>query len=192
MYDNSTLLSTRFPQKLWKIVNECKTSAISWNTNGTSILLDYKKFHEQYLSPGNKIFKTSNITSFIRQLNLYGFRKVTSHNRDPMCNMKNPDIHEFTHDYFNRDCENLLTKVCRKASRKSKKIHQQHNNYYRHHQHQHQHDQGIKYFDAPTKDMKVYQQGLTRLQMCQVKKFHGYSANLFICKFIDNIQLTFN
>lgn len=156
--DNNAILSTRFPQKLWKIVNESKTSAIKWNNNGTSILLDYKKFHEQYLNPEIAIFKTSNITSFIRQLNLYGFRKVTSHNRDPICNSKNPDVHEFSHEFFNRERGDLLTKVCRKAGRKIKQIPQQQRQ-----------QQVTRYLNNEIKENRVYErQGLTRLQMCQV------------------------
>ncbi|XP_011304537.1 heat shock factor protein 3-like [Fopius arisanus] len=121
MYDDCLLLSTRFPQKLWRIVNDCTSGAISWSNNGGSILLDYKKFHNEYLDPNNSIFKTSNVTSFIRQLNLYGFRKVTSHSRDPQCNSRNPDVHEFIHENFQREHDELLKKVCRKASRKCRK-----------------------------------------------------------------------
>ena len=120
MYDECMMLSMRFPQKLWKIVNDCKSGAIQWSLNGSTILLDYKKFQEEYLSAKNPIFKTSNITSFIRQLNLYGFRKVTSHNRDPTCNSNNPDIHEFSHENFRSRRPDLLAKVCRKAGNKSR------------------------------------------------------------------------
>ncbi|XP_034949778.1 heat shock factor protein 5-like [Chelonus insularis] len=120
MYDYGVSLSTRFPQKLWKIVNECKTGAIQWSLNGATILLDYKKFHAEYLTPPYSVFKTNNITSFIRQLNLYGFRKVTSHNRDPLCNLRNPDIHEFIHSNFHRDRMDLLSKVYRKSSGKKR------------------------------------------------------------------------
>lgn len=120
------LQSMRFPQKLWRIVSECKTGAIRWSANGDTILLDYKKFQTDYLDMHRPIFKTKNITSFIRQLNLYGFRKVTSHNRDPICNSHNPHVHEFLHDNFRIDRIDLLLKVCRKTCVKSKCF--QHNN----------------------------------------------------------------
>lgn len=68
--------SAKFPRKLWDIVNSCTTGAISWSLDGTRILVNYKQFQEEYLSTNS--FKTDNVASFIRQLNLYGFRKVTS------------------------------------------------------------------------------------------------------------------
>ncbi|XP_043497176.1 heat shock transcription factor, Y-linked-like [Polistes fuscatus] len=119
MYDDR-ILSMRFPQKLWKIVNACKSGAIQWNTDGTSILLDYKQFQEEYLDGETSIFKTRNITSFIRQLNLYGFRKVTSHNRDPLCSCYNPNVHEFMHENFQAGRVELLSRVCRKSIGKNK------------------------------------------------------------------------
>ncbi|XP_029164312.1 heat shock factor protein 2-like isoform X2 [Nylanderia fulva] len=120
MFEDCVLQSMRFPQKLWRIVNECQTGAIRWGANGDTVLLDYKRFQTEYLDARRPIFKTSNITSFIRQLNLYGFRKVTSHSRDPICNSYNPHVHEFLHDYFRADRVDLLFKVCRKSSGKSK------------------------------------------------------------------------
>ncbi|XP_018397137.1 PREDICTED: heat shock transcription factor, X-linked-like [Cyphomyrmex costatus] len=120
MYEDCVLQSMRFPQKLWRIVNECKTGAIRWGTNGDTILLNYKRFQTEYLDTHRPIFKTSNITSFIRQLNLYGFRKVTCHGRDSACNSCNPHVHEFLHDSFRADRIDLLSKVCRKAGGKSR------------------------------------------------------------------------
>ncbi|KAM0733099.1 Heat shock transcription factor, X-linked member 4 [Formica fusca] len=118
--EHCVLQSMRFPQKLWRIVNECQTGAIRWGANGDTVLLDYKRFQTEYLDARRPIFKTSNITSFIRQLNLYGFRKVTSHSRDPICNSYNPHVHEFLHDNFRADRVDLLSKVCRKTGGKNK------------------------------------------------------------------------
>ncbi|CAG4943992.1 unnamed protein product [Colias eurytheme] len=52
---------------------------------------------------------------FVRQLNLYGFRKVTSHLQDPLCNSSNPYMHEYIHDYFQFGRPELLNKITRKA-----------------------------------------------------------------------------
>lgn len=123
--EHCVLQSMRFPQKLWRIVNECQTGAIQWSANGDTVLLDYKKFQTEYLDPRRPIFKTSNITSFIRQLNLYGFRKVTSHSRDPICNSYNPYVHEFLHENFRADRIDLLFKVCRKTGGKNKCLQQE-------------------------------------------------------------------
>ncbi|KAG7208764.1 hypothetical protein KM043_014959 [Ampulex compressa] len=123
MHDECIVLTLRFPQKLWRIVNECQTGAIKWGLNGRTILLDYKRFQEEYLDAGRSVFKTKNITSFIRQLNLYGFRKVTSHNRDPICNSHNPNVHEFLHESFRAGQPGLLEKVCRKTGVKARCCH---------------------------------------------------------------------
>jgi len=123
IFEDCVLQSMRFPQKLWQIVNECKTGAIQWGANGSTILLDYKRFQAEYLDARRPIFKTSNITSFIRQLNLYGFRKVTFHDRDSICKSYNPYVHEFVHDNFRADRIDLLSMVCRKTGAKGKYLH---------------------------------------------------------------------
>ncbi|XP_011865768.1 PREDICTED: heat shock factor protein 2-like [Vollenhovia emeryi] len=117
MYEDCVLQSMRFPQKLWRIVNECKSGAISWGEDGGTILLDYKRFQAEYLDTRRPIFKTNNITSFIRQLNLYGFRKVTYGRDSSGCDSCDPHVHEFLHSSFRADRADLLANVCRKAGR---------------------------------------------------------------------------
>jgi len=125
MYNDCVLQSMRFPQKLWRIVNECKTGAIGWGANGDTILLDYEKFQAEYLDARRPIFKTSNMTSFIRQLNLYGFRKITCQSREnTTCNSCNLYVHEFLHDNFRADQMDLLSRVCRKTNGKSRCSHE--------------------------------------------------------------------
>ncbi|XP_014478825.1 PREDICTED: uncharacterized protein LOC106746593 [Dinoponera quadriceps] len=151
MYEDCVLQSMRFPQKLWRIVNECKSGAIRWGANGDTILLDYKRFQTEYLDARRPIFKTTNITSFIRQLNLYGFRKVTyAQSRDPICNSHNPHVHEFLHDSFRADRADLLSRVCRKASGGKGKCFQ--------------HDAAKSAEDGPGMEANC----VSRLKMCQL------------------------
>ncbi|KAI5634516.1 HSF-type DNA-binding domain-containing protein [Phthorimaea operculella] len=111
--DKSSVSQMRFPQKLWYLLN-MRTDAILWGGTGRTILLNYNILHN-YLQCDNSIFKTTNIASFVRQLNLYGFRKVTSHLQDPLCNSSNPYMHEYIHDYFQYGRPEWLNKITRKA-----------------------------------------------------------------------------
>ncbi|GFX29203.1 HSF_DOMAIN domain-containing protein [Trichonephila clavipes] len=104
----------RFPQKLWKIANECQSGAVSWSPHGKSILLRYSLFKEEFMSTKSDFFKTDNISSFVRQLNLYGFRKVYDHTHK-QAYKANPDLHEFSNIYFQRDRSDLLDRVTRKS-----------------------------------------------------------------------------
>lgn len=78
---DASLLS--FPEKLWWIVNNPKCEVIHWNAQGTTVVIpSTQRFIADILnSPSSAIFKTKNFASFVRQLNLYGFRKVTEYPR---------------------------------------------------------------------------------------------------------------
>ncbi|CAN8031022.1 unnamed protein product [Ixodes persulcatus] len=115
------LLTLRFPKKLWRIVNECRSGAITWSGDGSAVVIDYSKFQSDYLDNRLDIFKTSNITSFIRQLNLYGFRKVSPQAKlTPSYELsvaapKSADVHVFRNDSFVRGRPDLLQGVARKT-----------------------------------------------------------------------------
>lgn len=64
-------------------------------------------------------FKTDNIASFIRQLNLYGFRKVYDNTHKQTYKIHN-DLHEFSNIYFQRNRPELLDYVARKSVLKDK------------------------------------------------------------------------
>lgn len=104
-------VTLKFPAKLWRIVNCCKTGAIVWEPDGDSIKVDRKKFEEQYLKAG-VFFKTANFQSFIRQLNIYGFRKI------PTNGPKNQDgaVFIYKHDFFKRGHPDYLSEVVRNTA----------------------------------------------------------------------------
>uniref|UniRef100_K1QRJ9 Heat shock transcription factor, Y-linked n=1 Tax=Magallana gigas TaxID=29159 RepID=K1QRJ9_MAGGI len=66
----------RFPVKLRKIIDTCQTDAIGWNQEGTVVRINKTVFETEYLSKAHRPFQTTSFSSFIRQLNFYGFQKV--------------------------------------------------------------------------------------------------------------------
>lgn len=94
-----------FLAKLWDMVNdESLQNIISWSKEGNSFVIKEKeKFTLQVLP---RYFKHCNLSSFIRQLNKYGFKKV-----QPIENQKEL---EFAHNYFLIDDPELLMKIKRK------------------------------------------------------------------------------
>ena len=119
------LSANKFPYKLWKIVNECESGSIKWNTSGRNIIVHKSQFQEEYLDPLKKTFKTSNIGSFIRQLNLYGFKKV-----QPACkqypgeNTGEQEIQEFHNIYFRRGRPDLVNELRRHVGVRRAKAHE--------------------------------------------------------------------
>ena len=105
-------MSNKFPGKLWRMVNTCTSGAIGWGNSGRTIIIHQAKFQEEYLNPPNCVFKTSNIGSFIRQLNLYGFRKMNALRVSDYFesdDVQPRGIHEFQNDCFARGRPDLLS-----------------------------------------------------------------------------------
>ncbi|KAM6911304.1 heat shock factor protein 5 [Lycodopsis pacificus] len=71
-----------FPAKLWCLVNDPVNEAICWDKDGLVVVIDQILVEQQLLSPRNSssasknsyAFKTANFSSFVRNLNLYGFK----------------------------------------------------------------------------------------------------------------------
>eukprot|EP00299_Pterocystis_sp_00344_P013873 c6840_g1_i1.p1 GENE.c6840_g1_i1~~c6840_g1_i1.p1 ORF type:complete len:223 (-),score=45.93 c6840_g1_i1:79-747(-) len=93
-----------FLNKTYDIVEDPSIDhIISWSDSGLSFVIhDTTLFCTQIL-PGH--FKHSNLASFVRQLNIYGFQKVG-----------NKNLWEFRHDKFRRNERHLLTQIKRKTS----------------------------------------------------------------------------
>lgn len=119
----------QFPYVLWRIVNECTSGAIRWAPNGNSILIDLNRFEKQYLASDSFYFKTKKILSFIRQLNIYGFTKIsnrttvlnnscaTFQRADMQSSMSDQfDYHQFKNHLFKQNRFDLLKHFVRRNS----------------------------------------------------------------------------
>ncbi|XP_027027496.2 heat shock factor protein 5-like [Tachysurus fulvidraco] len=76
----SSLKFSKFTGKLWHLVNDPEVGSVCWDASGEGILIYEQAFKAEVLMPQtrkvNAYFKTTCFRSFVRQLHLYGFRKL--------------------------------------------------------------------------------------------------------------------
>ncbi|GFZ15598.1 heat shock transcription factor A1E [Actinidia rufa] len=98
--ENGVLIAP-FLLKCHEMVDDQSTDAlISWSSNGDSFVISDVTEFESELLP--KYFKHNNFASFVRQLNIYGFRKI------------DPDRYEFANDQFIKGQKHLLKNIFRR------------------------------------------------------------------------------
>ncbi|KAJ6869780.1 hypothetical protein NC651_034484 [Populus alba x Populus x berolinensis] len=99
--ETSRSTPTPFLTKTFKIVDDHTIDdVISWNEDGSSFIVWNPTLFSRDLLP--KFFKHNNFSSFVRQLNTYGFRKVV------------PDRWEFSNECFRKGEKNLLCEIQRR------------------------------------------------------------------------------
>ncbi|BFZ19162.1 hypothetical protein BsWGS_22200 [Bradybaena similaris] len=112
--ENSSGNVPAFLIKLWTLVEDPSTDElIHWDSSGTSFhVYDQQRFSREILP---LYFKHNNIASFIRQLNMYGFRKVTHIDQGGL-KIEKDDL-QFQHQYFQRGERDMLQFIKRKVMR---------------------------------------------------------------------------
>lgn len=104
-----------FLVKLWRIVgDESLDSIISWSQNGQTFKVHDQTAFAKDILP--KYYKHSNFSSFVRQVNMYGFRKIVDAQSGSLKHDK--DEWEFFHQSFQLNKPELLAEIKRKASNK--------------------------------------------------------------------------
>ncbi|XP_051763717.1 heat shock factor protein [Ctenopharyngodon idella] len=104
-----------FVSKLWALVETQSTNdLICWSQDGSSFLVqDEQRFSREVLP---LYFKHCNMTSFVRQLNMYGFHKVVHVDAGLPKADGQVNCVEFQHEDFQRAQPQLLGLIRRKVS----------------------------------------------------------------------------
>ena len=76
--ENNASFGLTFPRKLWRIVEDAAFTSVHWNDKGDMVVIESDLFQMEVLERRgmDQICETDSIKSFIRELNLYGFRKI--------------------------------------------------------------------------------------------------------------------
>ncbi|XP_036159725.1 heat shock factor protein 1 isoform X5 [Myotis myotis] len=140
-----------FLTKLWTLVSDPDTDAlICWSPSGNSFhVYDQGQFAKEVLP---KYFKHNNMASFVRQLNMYGFRKVVHIEQGGLVKPERDDT-EFQHPCFLRGQEQLLENIKRKVTSTPRFCGAHHSDP----------PVGTQVSTLKSEDMKIHQDSVTKL-----------------------------
>lgn len=104
-----------FVLKLWNMLNDSRNHEyIQWVPDGQSFQVLGREPFEKFVLP--RYFKHSNFSSFVRQLNMYGWHKVQDVTSGAM--QSNDEIWQFKSPNFIRGREDLLDNIVRNKGSK--------------------------------------------------------------------------
>ncbi|KAI9358589.1 hypothetical protein DFJ73DRAFT_616553, partial [Zopfochytrium polystomum] len=101
-----------FLNKLYNMVNDESSNLIRWSDDGQAFIVEnHEEFAREVLP---RFFKHNNFSSFVRQLNMYGFHKVPHLQSGALVADEEPENWEFANPHFQRNQPDLLCLVTRK------------------------------------------------------------------------------
>ncbi|EPB85573.1 hypothetical protein HMPREF1544_07662 [Mucor circinelloides 1006PhL] len=110
-----------FIKKLWFLLSDSATQDyIFWVDSGQVICIPNAASFSQTILP--KFFKHSNWQSFVRQLNLYGFRKVYQLNLAYDESAEKRTVWQFKHASFRKDAPEKLCEITRRTNKSNNQL----------------------------------------------------------------------
>ncbi|GAB9468330.1 Hsftype dnabinding [Globisporangium polare] len=111
---NNAAAAPVFLQKTYDMIESSPESVACWSENGESFIIKLPREFAKTMLP--RYFKHNNFSSFVRQLNFYGFRK---HKKDEIVitnvSDETKNWWEFYHEKFVRGKEELMAQIRRKT-----------------------------------------------------------------------------
>lgn len=111
-----------FLRKTYHMIDTCDPSIATWSEDGETFIVKQPDVFSSKIIP--QFFKHSKFSSFVRQLNFYGFRKIKfsdSIKIDEKLERETKDYWRFRHECFRKGREDLLTGIKRSNSNQSEK-----------------------------------------------------------------------
>ncbi|CAG5098552.1 Oidioi.mRNA.OKI2018_I69.XSR.g15768.t2.cds [Oikopleura dioica] len=103
-----------FLTKLWQLVNEGDPDLVGWSESGKSFIVKDQNLFAKRVLPN--YFKHQKMNSFVRQLNMYGFKKVPKMTEGTLHTVDYEMI-EFQNELFVRGKPDLIAKIRRKDAK---------------------------------------------------------------------------